>query len=132
MRAAAVTWRRAAGRARAPHGSARTPAVACRALSDKTVADMRLDHGGSGLTLSETAAGRDPLSLFATWFEAAAAHPDVVEANAMALATVDAATLRPSCRVVLMKGFDEHGFVWYTNYTREAASRHSHGEEMRK
>ena len=51
MRAAAVTWRRAAGRARAPHGSARTPAVAGRALSDKTVADMRLDHGGSGLTV---------------------------------------------------------------------------------
>lgn len=49
------------------------------------------------------------------WFTDATADPTVVEANSMQLATVDT-TGRPSVRTVLVKGFDEHGVVFYTNY----------------
>ena len=56
----------------------------------------------------------DPLDLFNTWFaEAQKSEPN--EANAMALATVDAEG-RPSVRMVLLKGADARGFVFYTNY----------------
>ena len=55
----------------------------------------------------------DPFALFDAWFaEARKAEPN--DPNAMALATVDAAG-RPSCRMVLLKGHDARGFVFYTN-----------------
>jgi pyridoxamine 5'-phosphate oxidase len=64
--------------------------------------------------LSEDASHADPLKQFAQWLtEAISAH--VPEPNAMTLATV-ASNLRPSTRVVLIKGYDERGIVWYTNY----------------
>lgn len=56
----------------------------------------------------------DPFALFAAWFaEARAAEPG--EAEAMSLATVDESGL-PNVRVVLMKGFDAAGLVFYTNF----------------
>ncbi|MBS1912527.1 MAG: pyridoxamine 5'-phosphate oxidase [Bacteroidetes bacterium] len=55
----------------------------------------------------------DPFKLFGEVFEEAAAT-GMVEPNSMALATADAEG-RPSVRIVLMKGFDERGFVFYTN-----------------
>jgi pyridoxamine 5'-phosphate oxidase len=59
--------------------------------------------------LSET----DPFALFGEWFtEARAKEPN--DANAMALATVDA-TGMPDVRMVLLKGFDAEGFVFFTN-----------------
>jgi pyridoxamine 5'-phosphate oxidase len=55
----------------------------------------------------------DPHDLFDAWFaEAQASEPN--DPNAMALATADAAG-RPSVRMVLLKGHDRHGFVFYTN-----------------
>src|SRR5213595_3979747 len=55
----------------------------------------------------------EPLRLFSTWFEEAKrAEPQ--DANAMTLATVDADGL-PNARMVLLKGFDERGFVFCTN-----------------
>ena len=55
----------------------------------------------------------DPIALFATWLaEAAKADPD--NPNAAALATADAAGV-PAVRMVLLKGADERGFVFYTN-----------------
>ena len=93
-----------------------------RALSDKAVAAMRLDHGGGGRVLSERDAGDAPLALFERWFDEAVAHPGVIEANAMALATVDAASAQPSCRVVLLKGYDARGLCWYTNYASRKAA----------
>lgn len=55
----------------------------------------------------------DPFQLFAQWFDAAKKHGDV-DPTVMTLAT---ATLdgKPSARIVLLKGFDENGFVFYTN-----------------
>jgi len=56
----------------------------------------------------------DPLDVFAVWLgEAEKAEPN--DPNAMALATVGEDGM-PSCRMVLLKGYDPQGFVFYTNY----------------
>jgi pyridoxamine 5'-phosphate oxidase len=62
----------------------------------------------------------DPFSLFDSWYaEARASEPN--DSNAMAVATADAAG-RPSVRMVLLKGHDARGFVFYTNFeSRKAA-----------
>ena len=61
----------------------------------------------------DMAQATDPFELFDHWFtEAKAAEPN--DPNAMALATASPSGL-PSVRVVLLKGFDRHGFVFYTN-----------------
>jgi len=64
--------------------------------------------------LSEDASHADPLQQFDRWLTEAIAA-DVPEPNAMTLATVGG-DLRPSTRVVLVKGYDARGIVWYTNY----------------
>ena len=64
--------------------------------------------------LDEAASEQDPLQQFERWLEEAIAA-DLPEPNAMTLATVGAAC-RPSTRIVLIKGYDERGIVWYTNY----------------
>ena len=64
--------------------------------------------------LDETASRADPLQQFEQWLSEAIAA-QVPEPNAMTLATVGP-DLRPSTRVVLVKGFDAQGIVWYTNY----------------
>jgi len=56
----------------------------------------------------------DPLDLFAQWYDDAQTS-GMVETNAMTLATVDPDG-RPSARIVLLKGYDENGFRFYTNY----------------
>ena len=56
---------------------------------------------------------QNPFKQFHKWFEEALTV-QVVEPNAMALATTDKQG-RPSCRTVLMKSFDENGFLFYTN-----------------
>ena len=67
----------------------------------------------TGLTAGDFADRDEPLRLFADWFaEAKRAEP--VNPEAMALATVDADGL-PNGRMVLLKDFDERGFVFYTN-----------------
>ena len=62
---------------------------------------------------SDFTQSNDPFALFDSWFEEAAAN-EVNDPNAMALATVDANGL-PDLRVVLLKGHDERGFVFYSN-----------------
>jgi pyridoxamine 5'-phosphate oxidase len=64
--------------------------------------------------LDETSAFADPLEQFKRWFDEAFAA-QVPEPNAMTLATVGPDG-RPSTRVVLVKGFDARGIVWFTNY----------------
>jgi pyridoxamine 5'-phosphate oxidase len=78
----------------------------------KSVADLRKDYTHGGLT--EADAGPDPMALFRTWFDAALAA-DLPEPNAFTLATVGE-TGRPSARVVLLKGLDDRGFTFFTNY----------------
>ena len=67
----------------------------------------------SWLTTGDFTAADEPLLLFAAWMEDAAAK-EPSDPNAMALATVDADGM-PNVRMVLLKGFDEHGAVFYTN-----------------
>jgi pyridoxamine 5'-phosphate oxidase len=64
--------------------------------------------------LDESSAHSDPLQQFALWLQQAL-DAQVPEPNAMTLATVGADG-RPSTRIVLIKGLDARGIVWYTNY----------------
>ncbi|WP_313079460.1 pyridoxamine 5'-phosphate oxidase [Pulveribacter sp.] len=77
-----------------------------------SIADLRKSYERA--ELGEDASHADPLRQFDQWLgEAVAAQ--VPEPNAMTLATVSG-DLRPSTRIVLIKGYDERGIVWYTNY----------------
>jgi len=64
--------------------------------------------------LDEMASEANPLLQFGLWFQQAL-DAQVPEPNAMTLATVNEIG-RPSNRIVLVKGFDERGLVWFTNY----------------
>jgi len=64
--------------------------------------------------LNEEASHADPLAQFEQWLKEAIAA-EIPEPNAMTVATV-ASNLRPSTRVVLIKGFDARGITWFTNY----------------
>ena len=64
--------------------------------------------------LDERASAADPLHQFQRWFDQALSA-QLPEPNAMTLATVGADG-RPSTRIVLVKGVDERGLVWFTNY----------------
>ncbi len=77
-----------------------------------SIADLRKSYERA--ELSEDASHADPLAQFDQWLSEALAA-QVPEPNAMTLATVGG-DLRPSTRVVLVKGYDERGIVWYTNY----------------
>jgi pyridoxamine 5'-phosphate oxidase len=67
----------------------------------------------NGLTAGDFTEAGEPLRLFAAWFEEAK-RAEPADPSAMTLATVDADGM-PNARMVLLKGFDEHGFVFYTN-----------------
>ena len=76
------------------------------------LAGVRRDY--SLKTLDESQVDRDPIKQFGVWM-AEAIHAQVPEATAMNLASVDGRG-RPSSRIVLLKGLDPRGFVFYTNY----------------
>lgn len=67
-----------------------------------------------GLTTGDFTEESEPFALFATWLKDAEAS-EINDPNAVALATVDADGL-PNVRMVLLKGFDVRGFVFYTNF----------------
>ena len=78
----------------------------------RPVADLRKEYTGSGLNESDLVP--DPIHQFRTWFEEALGA-NLREPNAMTLATATPDG-RPSARVVLLKGYNERGFTFYTNY----------------
>lgn len=82
-----------------------------------SISDLRKEYTLAGL--SEQAVDPDPLRQFQRWFEQALAA-GLPEPNAMTLATADR-TGRPSARVVLLKGVDGRGFVFFTNYQSRKA-----------
>jgi pyridoxamine 5'-phosphate oxidase len=83
----------------------------------KDIANLRKSYEQA--ELDEAASANAPLQQFDKWMhEAVAGH--LPEPNAMTLATVGADG-RPSTRVVLIKGYDERGIVWYTNYESRKA-----------
>ncbi|ULQ55274.1 pyridoxamine 5'-phosphate oxidase [Flavihumibacter rivuli] len=77
-----------------------------------SIAAIRKDYMRHTLTESDVAA--DPISQFNTWW-LEAMKSEIDEVNAMTLATASADGL-PSARIVLLKGYDESGFVFFTNY----------------
>jgi pyridoxamine 5'-phosphate oxidase len=77
-----------------------------------SIADLRKSYEKA--ELNEEASQADPLKQFELWLQQALAA-QLPEPNAMTLATVGS-DMRPSTRVVLIKGLDERGIVWYTNY----------------
>lgn len=76
------------------------------------IANLRLEYAAQVLLEQESAA--DPVTQFQTWWQQAL-DSKIVEPNAMTLATASCDGV-PSARIVLLKGFDEKGFVFYTNY----------------
>src|SRR4051794_38426153 len=85
-----------------------------------SIADLRREYARA--RLDEATVDPNPVAEFGRWFDEAL-KAKVLEANAMTLATVgqDGA---PSARIVLLKGVDEHGFVFFTDY------RSRKGEEL--
>ena len=76
------------------------------------IADLRKSYEKA--ELGETDSHADPFQQFGLWLQQAI-DGQLPEPNAMTLATVGS-DLRPSTRIVLIKGLDERGVVWYTNY----------------
>lgn len=80
---------------------------------------LRREYTQAGLNKANLAA--NPFSQFETWFQQAnQAH--ITEVNAMQIAT-STAQGKPSLRTVLLKAFDEQGFVFYTNYHSQKAQQ---------
>jgi pyridoxamine 5'-phosphate oxidase len=77
-----------------------------------SISHVRTDYSKAELT--EEQAGEDPLILFRNWLDFAE-QSQLPEFNAMTLATVSA-TGQPSARIVLLRGFDERGLTFFTNY----------------
>jgi len=81
-------------------------------MNTPSLADMRKNYQQAELL--ESNAAKHPSQQFTIWLNQAL-EAEIPEANAMTLATVSS-SLRPSTRVVLIKGYDEQGIVWFTNY----------------
>ena len=81
-------------------------------MNQKDLQNLRQDY--SAATLSENSIKADPIKQFEKWFNEAW-NAEMHEPNAMTLATATHDG-RPSARIVLLKGFDNDGFVFYTNY----------------
>jgi pyridoxamine 5'-phosphate oxidase len=79
------------------------------------IADLRKNYTQAGLLESDIVA--NPFEQFKLWFEQAMAA-DILEPNAMTVATVTDDG-KPSARIVLLKDFDDRGFVFYTNYNSQ-------------
>lgn len=84
----------------------------------KNLADLRRDYSLRGL--SESTIDPDPFTQFSAWFDEYV-NSKPIEPNAMVASTVGSAG-RPSSRVVLLKGFDRNGFVFFTNYESKKAA----------
>jgi pyridoxamine 5'-phosphate oxidase len=82
---------------------------------DKTIADLRKDYTLQGLSVSDV--NPNPFIQFKQWFDQALTA-QLPEPNAMTVATVTPDG-KPRARMVLLKGFDERGFVFYTNYNSQ-------------
>ena len=85
------------------------------------VSDMRQEYGRGELRRENLKP--DPVEQFSLWFDEAC-QSGMIEPNAMSLATADAQG-RPSLRTVLLKYFDAHGFVFFTNLESRKARQMS-------
>ena len=81
-----------------------------------SLADLRMEYRRHSLRRDEVAA--DPFAQFRIWF-AEAQESGIVEPNAMTLSTVDPGSGQPSSRIVLLKGLDDRGFTFFSNYASQ-------------
>ena len=81
-------------------------------MSNSIINKLRYDY--SSKTFDEKDALRNPLTQFDVWMNEAL-QSEVMEPNAFVLSTVDSMS-KPSSRIVLLRGYDENGFVFFTNY----------------
>lgn len=88
----------------------------------QTLLELRREYAHGVLTKASVEA--NPFKQFRRWFEETI-EAQIPDANAMILATVDQEGM-PSARVVLLKDFDENGFVFYTNYHSDKGAQLSH------
>ena len=86
-------------------------------MKDMNLASLRINYKKGELL--EQNIGTEPFALFQLWLEDAKAS-EIKEPNAMVLSTIKEG--KPSARVVLLKGFDINGFVFYTNYNSHKGS----------
>lgn len=86
-------------------------------LTQLNLQNLRQDYRMASLSESDVAA--DPILQFQKWFSEAV-NAKLYEPNVMTFATADSDG-KPSARIVLLKGFDEQGFVFYTNYESKKA-----------
>src|SRR5574344_2894056 len=108
-------WTRIVGTAAVPQWRFLLTGCLCmNSLSELSARIAQLRKTYSRAELGESSAPAQPLTLFDQWLQEAV-QAQVPEPNAMTVATVGA-DMRPSTRVVLLKGYDEAGIVWYTNY----------------
>ncbi len=82
------------------------------------IRDLRQDYKAS--SLSEKDVDKNPIQQFSTWFNQAFTA-QITEPNAMMLATASADGI-PNARIMLLKGFNEEGFTFFTNYNSQKAS----------
>ncbi len=82
---------------------------------DLSIADLRINYDSGELV--ESQADNNPFILFQEWFETAL-NANIIEPNAMTLTTVTPDG-KPHARIVLLKEFDERGFVLFTNYNSD-------------
>lgn len=94
-------------------------------MSDISVADLRVNYTRAGL--NEADLPSDPLDLFQTWLAEAIAA-ELTEPNGMTLATTDQRGY-PCARIVLLKGVDSRGFVFYTNYNSDKSQQLLHNPQ---
>ncbi len=80
--------------------------------TNKSIADIRKDY--SSKKLAKTDVGKNPINQFNKWFNEAI-HAQIEEVNAMTLSTATKQG-KPSARIVLLKGIENNGFVFFTNY----------------
>lgn len=81
-------------------------------MSAMSIADLRREFASR--SLDEASADADAIAQFRSWFDEAQ-HADLIDVNAMTLATASPAG-EPSARIVLLKHYDQRGFVFFTNY----------------
>lgn len=86
------------------------------------IADIRKDYKMQSLAESDVAA--TPKEQFDRWWDDAM-KSDILEVNAMTLATADKEGV-PAARIVLLKGYDERGFVFFTNYNSAKGGELAH------
>jgi pyridoxamine 5'-phosphate oxidase len=91
-------------------------------LTKEMIQSLRQDYRSAELSEKDTE--KNPIKQFEKWFKAAI-DAQLYEPNVMTLATADKSG-KPNARIVLLKGFDENGFSFYTNYLSQK------GKEIKK